>query len=247
MPVYCITGTNRGLGLEFVRQLAADADTTIIAGTRSLDGDLSDLRAISGPAKIHILACDTSDPESVRRFASEAKSILGAANLQVDFLLNNAGVNKKSYQTSLEFDAEALLDQIRVNVIGPAKTVEFLNAESLLSANVRIVNFTSGLASMSESLGAEGNTFRQCCTYSISKAGLNMLAVHQSGDLRKKAGLTGAVVIVVDPGWVRTRMGGPNAVLEPHQSIAGVLNVVHGLTDKDNGSFYLYDGTQKPW
>ncbi|CAI4211754.1 unnamed protein product [Parascedosporium putredinis] len=227
MPVYCITGTNRGLGLEFVRQLAADADTTIIAGTRSLDGDLSDLRAISGPAKIHILACDTSDPESVRRFASEAKSILGAANLQVDFLLNNAG--------------------IRVNVIGPAKTVEFLNAESLLSANVRIVNFTSGLASMSESLGAEGNTFRQCCTYSISKAGLNMLAVHQSGDLRKKAGLTGAVVIVVDPGWVRTRMGGPNAVLEPHQSIAGVLNVVHGLTDKDNGSFYLYDGTQKPW
>ncbi|PKS12308.1 hypothetical protein jhhlp_001608 [Lomentospora prolificans] len=247
MPAYCITGTNRGLGLELVRQLAASADNTIIAGTRSLEADLTDLKAITGPATIHILGCDTSDVESIKRFASEAKSIIDAAGLKIDFLLNNAGINQKSYQSSLDFDPDCLLDQIRVNVIGPAKVVEFLNAAAVLSSNVRVVNFTSGLASMVESLGAPGNTSRQCCTYSISKAGLNMLAVHQSGDLRKKGGLSGAVVIVIDPGWVKTKLGGPNAPLEPHESVSGILKVIGGLTEDDNGSFYLYDGTQKPW
>jgi len=59
--------------------------------------------------------------------------------------------------------------------------------------------------------------------------------------------LTGAVVILMDPGWTKTDMGGPGAVLEPAESIAGQLEVIRGLTDEDNGKFYLYNGKQVRW
>ncbi len=72
-----------------------------------------------------------------------------------------------------------------------------------------------------------------------------MLAVHQAEDLR--AQLPRAVVVAVDPGWVKTRMGGDGAVMQLADSIAGMLELLHGLTDEDNGGCFNYDGTQKPW
>lgn len=248
MPVYCITGANRGLGLEFVRQLASSPDNTILALTRSLSSDLADLKAASAPsAKTHILECDTGNPDSIQAFVAAAQQLLDPTSTKIDYLINNAGVNLKSWQSSLTLEPEDLIQQMRVNVLGPAKMVALLHAASLLSPAVRVANLTSGLASMTESLGAPGNTSRKCCGYSISKAALNMLAVHQSGDLREKGGLTDAVVIVIDPGWVKTRMGGQGAFLEPEESIAGMLKVLHGLGDADNGAFYHYNGARKPW
>lgn len=240
MPVYCITGANRGLGLEFVRQLAASPENTILATSRSVSPpDLSDLKAAAS-ATTHIIECDTSNPDSVRSFAQQAVGIL--AGKKVDFLINNAGVNLLSSRSSLQLDLDALLDQVRVNVAGPAKTVEFFLGEGILSADVRVVNLTSGLASMGVSLGINP---RKCAGYSISKAGLNMLSVHQSGDL--KATLPGAVVIVMDPGWVKTRLGGEGAILEPEESIGGMLKVIHGLGQGDNGKFFSYQGDEIPW
>jgi hypothetical protein len=72
-----------------------------------------------------------------------------------------------------------------------------------------------------------------------------MLTVHQSGDLREK--LKGCVVICMDPGWVKTRMGGEGAVLEAEVSIGGMLRTVHGLKGEDNGKFFTYDGSVVPW
>jgi NAD(P)-dependent dehydrogenase (short-subunit alcohol dehydrogenase family) len=246
MPIYCITGANRGLGLEFVRQLSASGENTILALTRSLTSDLGDLKTASSP-KTHILECDTSKPDSIQSFVDEAKKLLSPSGAQIDYLFNNAGINFKSYQDSLTLGPEDLLHQMIVNVIGPAKTVEYLHTAGLLSAQVRVINLTSGLASMTESRGPPTSTTRKCCGYSISKAGLNMLSVHQAGDLRAKAGLVGAVVILMDPGWVKTRMGGAGAFLEPEESISGMLKVVHGLEDEDNGSFFSYNGEKKPW
>lgn len=69
MPVYVITGANRGLGLEFCRQLFADTCNIILAGTRSLSSDLSDLEARNENRNIHVLECDTSLPSSIDSFA----------------------------------------------------------------------------------------------------------------------------------------------------------------------------------
>ncbi|AEO70979.1 e7d325fd-1987-431b-b8cf-a809263fc3b4 [Thermothielavioides terrestris] len=240
MPVYCVTGTNRGIGLEIVRQLSQSSDNTIIATTRSLSSDLTDLKAVAS-SSTHILECDTGDVASIRSFVKEAAQTLGG-DKKIDFLLNSAGVNLASWQSSLTLGPDELHTQISINVIGPAKMVELLLDAGLLSRDVRILNMTSGLGSMQSSLGIKP---RKCAGYSISKAGLNMLTVHQSEDLKQH--LPGAVVICMDPGWVKTRMGGEGAVLEPHESVGGILRVLHALKPEDTGSFYLYNGEKCPW
>jgi len=176
----------------------------------------------------------------IQAFTAETKKTLEGK--KIDFLLNNAGVNSVPTQNSLSIGPEDLQREISINVLGPAKTVEFLLGEDLLAQNVRIMNMTSGLGSMSVSQSINP---RKCATYSISKAGLNMLTVHQSGDLKSK--LSDVVVICMDPGWVKTRMGGEGAVLEPEVSIAGMLKVVHGLQESDNGNFYTYTGEEVKW
>ncbi|KAL2132987.1 hypothetical protein VTI74DRAFT_3057 [Chaetomium olivicolor] len=240
MPVYCITGTNRGLGLEFVRQLAQSSDNTIIATTRSLSSDLADLKAVASPST-HILECDTSQIPSIRSFVKDVARLLGS-DKKIDFLLNSAGVNHASWQSSLTLGPDELQAQMAVNVIGPAKTVELLLDAGLLSKNVRILNMSSGLGSLQRSSEIKP---RKSAGYSISKAALNMLTVHQSEDLKQH--LPGAVVISMDPGWVKTRMGGEGAMIEPSESIGGMLRVLHGLRSEDTGAFYQYSGEKSPW
>lgn len=240
--VYCITGTNRGLGLEFVRQLAATKSNTIIATVRNASTDLADLKAVAS-SSTHILpvVCDTSDAESIASFVPEATSLL--AGRKIDFLLHVAGVNFRSDQTSLSVTADALHTNLQVNVFGLARTTQLLLSGGALGPDVRILNMTSGLGSLTKS---EGISPRKCLPYSISKAGVNMLTVHQAEELQT-AGLPGAVVLAVDPGWVKTRMGGDGAVLEPEESVAGILKVLHGAKPEDNGKFYSYDGSEQPW
>lgn len=240
MPVYVLTGANRGLGLEFTRQLSADTSNTVIGAVRSTSNDLAELNALNKNKNIHVLECDTSSITSINAFAKSAKHVLNGQ--KVDYLFNNSGINAVPQQSSLTIGPEDMNEHIQVNVVGPAKTTEAFLAADLLSTDAVILNMTSGLGSNTASLGI---TPRKCATYSISKAALNMLTVHQSGDVREK--LSGAIVICMDPGWVKTRMGGEGAVLEPHQSIGGMLKTVHGLKKEDNGKFYTYTGEQVPW
>lgn len=239
MPVYCVTGANRGLGLEFVRQIGKDPSNTIVATIRSSSTDTNDLKAVAS-GNIIIVVCDTSDSKSISSFVSELKNTLPGK--KIDFLLNNAGVNSVPQQNSLTMIEKDLHNEIQINVLGPATMVSSLVSASLLSDNARIMNMTSGLGSMERSLSIVP---RKCATYSVSKAGLNMVTVHQSNDLRET--LEGVVVICMDPGWVKTRMGGAGAILEPEVSIGGMLKVVHGLQENDNGKFFTYDGSEVPW
>ncbi|KAM7189212.1 C-factor [Rhypophila sp. PSN 637] len=240
MPVYCITGANRGIGLEFVRQLATSPNNTILALTRSLLSDLTDLKGARS-SSTHILECDVGDIASIQAFAHQASKLLLGKDQKIDFLVNNAGINGTSAQNTLSLDPEGLLSQIKINVLGPAKTAEFLLGQNLLADDVRVLNLTSGLASLE--MTSEGP--RKAAGYSISKAALNMLTVHQGVDLRDR--LPGAVVIVMDPGWVKTRLGGHGAALEPHESVEGMLHVLHGLKDEDNCAFFHHSGKKLPW
>lgn len=240
MPVYCITGANRGLGLEFVRQLAQSSDNTILATTRSLASDLNDLKAVASPST-HILECDTGKVSSIHSFVKDVRRVL-AGDAKIDFLINNAGVNLASNQNSFSLNPDDVQAQVAINVIGPAKTVELLLDASLLSKDVRILNMSSGLGSLQISSEIKP---RKAAGYSISKAALNMLTVHQSEDIKEH--LPGAVVISMDPGWVKTRMGGEGALLEARDSIGGMLRILHGLEREDTGSFYRSSGDKIPW
>jgi NAD(P)-dependent dehydrogenase (short-subunit alcohol dehydrogenase family) len=188
MPVWVITGANRGLGLEFVTQLSKDPSNTIIATTRSLSRDLTALESLKAD-KLEILECDTGSQDSITSFGKQVSSFLGTE--KIDFLLNNAGINAQPQQTSMTLTPEALTEHVSVNVMGPAKTVQVL--EKHLRNGSVVMNMTSGLGSLTYNSTKDPT---QCTAYSISKVAVNMLTVHQASDLKKK----GVIVICMDPG-----------------------------------------------
>jgi len=236
MPVYVLTGANRGLGLEFVRQLSSPFNT-IFAGVRDLSSDLKPLQSLNTHKNIHIFECNTASLPSIASFAEQCAKTLGSPDARIDYILNNAGINSVPDTTSLTIPPDAFMEHMQINVLGPAKLVEGL--QSHLQKGSVVMNMTSGLGS-----ATKGRTNPKCPTYSISKAAVDMLTVQQAADLRER----GAIVICMDPGWVKTRMGGEGAILEPEFSIASMLKVLHGLrVGEDTAKFYTYTGEEVPW
>lgn len=233
---YLITGANRGLGLEFVRQItSASPNNTVIACVRSLQGELDDLKSLASTKsnKIHIVECDTSSVSSIKKASSEISSLLSDGG-QLHYLLNNAGINSVSDQTALTINPDDLHKHLDTNVIGPSEL--FKAMQKHLGQGSVVLNMSSGL-------GSCGKGIVKCATYAVSKAALNMLTVHQADALKEK----NAIAIVMDPGWVQTRMGGEGAILTPEESIRGMLKTLHAVTLEESGRFYQYDGQTVSW
>ncbi|KAE8440917.1 hypothetical protein EG329_006314 [Mollisiaceae sp. DMI_Dod_QoI] len=252
MPIWIITGANRGLGLEFATQLSSSPSNTIIACTRTLSRSLSALSSLKSKSNpnpnsengnenenenFHILECDTSSESSITTFASTLSALLGPST-KIDYLLNNAGINANSQLTSLTFTPESLSTHMQTNVLGPALLVQSLLPH--LQQGTVVMNMTSGLGSLS--FNSQRET-AECTVYAMSKAALNMLTVHQA----KQLGGRGVRVVCVDPGWVKTDMGGEGAVLEREVSVKGVLGVLNGLGEGDSGRFFGWDGVVREW
>ena len=236
MPTYVLTGANRGLGLEFSRQISSSPSNTLFAGVRSLQNDLKDLEALNTNKNIHILPCDVSSLDSIASFASSVSSKLGQDG-KVDYILNNAGMNSIPNVSALEPKEADFLLEMRVNVLAPQALTAGL--VSHLQKGSVVMNMTSGLASIQYA----ANGSNKCPVYSISKAALNMLTAQQAMELKPK----GVIVVAMDPGWVKTRMGGEGAMLEPHESIGGMLGTIHKLKIDDAAKFYKYSGETVPY
>ncbi|KAF2188715.1 NAD(P)-binding protein [Zopfia rhizophila CBS 207.26] len=236
MPTYFLTGANRGIGLEFVRQLSPDENNNIIAAVRSKKGDLTDLKALASRGNAHIIECDVSSLDSISGLEFRVAEILSKTGENLNYLFNVAGINTSSSDTSLSIDAASLQNHMNTNVLGPAKIVETLR--QYLARGAVVMNMSSGLGSLSVA-----KDMPKCCTYSISKAAQNMLTLHQTRDLKRNR----AIVICMDPGWVKTRMGGKGAMVEPKVSIEGMLEIIRGLKKEDSGKFFRFDGSQVPW
>ncbi|KAH9887905.1 C-factor [Cubamyces lactineus] len=215
------------------RQLLADPSNTVIATCRNPDG-ATGLHALKDSAKgtLHIVQLDVSDEESIRNSYKAVEPLIGDKGL--DYLYNNAAINE-GFDTAFNFTSDRMLRTIKANLIGPAVIAQ--TYLPLLEKGKRkvIVNMSSGLASIGLDLGDK------CATYSISKTALNMLTYKQ------KAERPDITAILIDPGWVKTEMGGEGAVLEPEFSVSNVLRVVTGLTNKDSGKFFRYTGEEIPW
>ena len=225
-----VTGANRGLGLEFVTQLAARGDH-VTATARNPDA-ATDLQAL---AKIHqgqvtIARLDMADPKSIAAFASS----LGPGPL--DVLIHNAGIYPDAGPLG-ELDYTRVLQGFEVNTLGPLRLSEALLGRLVTSAKPVIMSVTSQMGSIEDN--GSGGSY----AYRMSKAALNMGMRSMAKDLVKK----NVTVFVIHPGWVQTDMGGPNAKIDVQTSIKGMLSVLDGATHTHSGRFMNWDGSQLPW
>lgn len=217
MPVYFITGSARGIGLELVDQLSSIPSNTIIAAARTISDELRSLEA-SRP-NLTTVILDVSSESSIASLPS-----LLPEGTKLDYVINNAGIVAGYGIPALEITADTLQSNMQTNVLGPALTnialIPFLAPSAL------VVNVSSGIGSLE--LIAVGRIPALNASYSISKAALNMLTVHQAHGLKGKAR-----VVCLDPGHVKTRLGGDGASVEIEDSAKGIRKVLDGLKDSE--------------
>ena len=226
-----VTGANRGLGLEFVRQYAGDGWKTWAACR--LPKSAKELKALQTQHAnaISILALDVTDADSIR---------LAAAQLRgepIDLLLNNAGVGSPPAQKIGSLDYAAWARVIDANVLGPARVIEAFVGNVSIGTDKRIVTLTSRMGSIADN--SSGGSY----AYRSSKAGVNAVMKSFSIDLAPR----GITCVVVHPGWVRTDMGGANGKLAPAESVKALRALIASLKAKDTGKFFDYDGSELPW
>lgn len=225
MPTVLITGANRGLGLEFARQYAADGWRVI--GTARAGADTSELTGLAGD--VRLLPLDVADFHAVERFGEQ----LGGEPLNL--VIANAGVMGSS-RLEAAADAEAMLDTLRVNSVAPVLLAKAV-LDNVAAAGGKLVAITSQMGSIADN-GSGGYI-----AYRASKAALNAAWKSLAIDVKGK----NVTFAVLHPGWVQTRMGGASAPLQPEESIAGMRRTIAGLGPAQSGSFFNYDGTSLPW
>ena len=225
MPTVLIAGANRGIGLEFARQYAR-AGWRVIGTSRSLDR--ADRLSALG-ADVHVHPLDVADFAAVTAFGC------ALAQETIDVLIANAGIAGPSDMTAEAIDGEAWAAAFRVNAMAPLALAGAFHAQVARSEQRKMIAITSRLGSM----GANGEGGRYA--YRSSKAALN--AVWRSYALDHPE----IVAVLLHPGWVRTDMGGSNALLGPEESVTGLRRVIAGLAKADSGRFYNHDGSPIPW
>ncbi|MBB64633.1 MAG: short-chain dehydrogenase [Waddliaceae bacterium] len=226
-----ITGANRGLGLEFVKQYL-EAGEQVTATCRQLDQarDLQSLKE-AYPNKLQILPLDVGDGESVRNLSKALKGKV------VDILVNNAGAYAGKGEGFGNLGYEDWLENLAINTLGPIRVAEALKDNVLASEHKKFVFITSKMGSIGDNQGGGAYQYRS------SKAALNAAAKSMARDLRED----GAIILMMHPGWVVTDMGGPDAMIKPPESISGMRKVIDVAALDDSGGFYTYAGETVPW
>lgn len=225
-----ITGTNRGIGLEFVSQYLNRGDK-VIATCRDPQGAHKLKELQSANSDLQVLPLDVSQPDSYAEFAA---SLNGQA---VDVFINNAGVYGPRSAGFGEVTVEDWLPVLQINTIAPLLLTQALIDNFRQGNNGKLVYVTSKMGSIAD------NTSGASYIYRSSKTALNQVVKSLSADL---AG-DGLTAVVVHPGWVQTDMGGPSALIDTQTSVSGMISVIDGLSVADSGKFFNYDGSPIPW
>jgi NAD(P)-dependent dehydrogenase (short-subunit alcohol dehydrogenase family) len=235
-----VTGANRGLGLEFTRQLLAAGDEVVATARQPKNADELDKVVATSGGRGTVVRLDAADPDDVTAAALQ----IGERFDAVDLLVNNAGIwsapgqpDRASAGALADLRPEPVLEVLRVNAVGPILVTQALAPLLAAAGRATVVNLSSGLGSLERATG-RGNV-----AYGMSKAALNMLTRHLAAELRRQ----GTMVVAVSPGWVATDMGGPAAPLGPPESVQGILNVIDALTPAQSGCFLDHTGATVPW
>jgi NAD(P)-dependent dehydrogenase (short-subunit alcohol dehydrogenase family) len=231
MASVLITGANRGLGLEFARQYAADGWQVHAACRNPIQvSELRRLAVASGP-NLQILPLDVTDSASVKAAAAELDG------QTIDLLLNNAGLGGNRGQTIGNIDYRAWARVLEVNTLGPMRVSEAFIHHVARSERKLIVTLTSDMGSIAD------NTTGGAFAYRSSKAAVNMVMRSLAIDLAPR----GITCVVVNPGWVRTDMGGPHASLTPTECVTRLRDLIEALGPAQSCKFYNHDCREYPW
>jgi NAD(P)-dependent dehydrogenase (short-subunit alcohol dehydrogenase family) len=231
MPSTLITGANRGIGLEFARQYLGDG-WQVYAACRN-PNSASELRRLANASgdKLRILALNVTEPASIKAAAAELDG------QTIDLLLNNAGVGGARGQTIGNIDYGAWARILDANTMGPMRVSEAFVDHVARSKRKLIVTLTSGMGSIAD------NTSGGSVSYRSSKAAVNMVMRSLAIDLAPG----GVTCVVVNPGWVRTDMGGPHATTTPAESVTRLRQLIETLGPAQSGKFFNYDGREYLW
>jgi len=230
MPTVLVTGANRGLGLEFTRQYLAEGYAVIAVCREPSSAQALQSAARGSKGALTVVAADVTDGASVRRAAADVTD-------GVDILINCAGVIGGRGQHLGSIDYEDWRQVLDVNLLGPARVCEAFLEHVARSSRRVTVTITSGMGSLAD------NTSGGSIPYRTSKAAVNMLMRSAAIDLKSR----GITCVVVNPGWVKTDMGGPNATLSPEESVSAMRRLIERLGPGDSGRFYNHDGREYPW
>ena len=226
MPTLLITGANRGIGLEFARQYAADGWT--VHATARDPGAATELTALGG---VEVHALDIGDGAAVDALADTIKDV------RLDLLINNAGVSGVENAALGEIDYDGWLEVLRINAISPLRVTEAFLPHLERAATRLIVFLSSRAGSITNNVAGSRYLYRS------SKAALNAAIRSLAIDLLPR----GFKCIAVHPGWVQTDMGGRAAPLAPADSIARMRALFTRIEPHDTGHFINYDGRELTW
>lgn len=257
MPTVLITGANRGLGLEFARQYAADGWTVYAAcrephaasrlaqiarsGAAAGRGATPGRRKTAQPGRaaaagegsgrgtLSILQLDVTDARSIEQAGRTVRE-------PIDVLINGAGIMGGS-QAFGRMDYGAWEAVLRVNTLGPMRVSEALADQIARSDRRLIVTITSGLGSIAD------NTSGGWIAYRSSKTAVNMVMRSLAVELAPRR----IICLAVSPGWVQTDMGGPGAPLTAAESVGAMRRLFDRLGPDDSGKFFGHDGRSIPW
>ncbi len=234
MSTVLITGANRGLGLEFARQYAADG-WEVISTSRNPEKceQLQQLQKKNN--KVSLQALDVTSGKSVEALA---RAVGGRA---IDLLILNSAIYARKGTKIGEIDFDAWREALETNLVGAVRVAEALLENVAASKRKQIAAISTGMGSMQALQSTIG--FGAAYQYRTSKAALNMAM----SILAKEMEPRGISVVIFDPGWVQTDMGGANAALTPQESIGGMRTVLAGDPMGLTGKFVGYDGRPRPW
>jgi NAD(P)-dependent dehydrogenase (short-subunit alcohol dehydrogenase family) len=224
MSTILVVGASRGIGLEFVRQYAAEGARVIGTVRRAEDaGRLRDLGAKP-------LVLDVVDESTVAEFGVQLHGE------RLDIVILNAGAygprtSAISAPGGLDFDAV-----MHTNVRAPMQLIPQL-VPGLTAAGGKLALISSRMGSISLMSSTAGWLYR------VSKAAANAALRAASLEL----GPQGVVCLAFHPGWVRTEMGGAGADIDPATSVAGMRRVLSTANSSQNGKFLNFSGEQLSW
>jgi len=226
-----ITGANRGIGLELVRQHLQEG-WQVFATCRTPES-ASELNALAAqhPENCTVLALDIADENTY----APCDTALG--DFSIDLLWNNAGVYGPRDAALGELPEAEWLETLRVNVIAPIRFTQFIGKRVANSSGKAIAFLSSKMGSLAENSSGGAHIYRS------SKAGLNAAARSLALELQPH----GIRTAILHPGWVRTDMGGPNGQIDAPEAVTGLRHIIADLKMADSGAFYAYDGRQIPW
>jgi NAD(P)-dependent dehydrogenase (short-subunit alcohol dehydrogenase family) len=229
-----VTGANRGLGFAITKILLAQGDTVIGAVRNPTQPNNLDEFKGQYPKTLKIVQLDQNNDGSSVACGKATATLTD----RLDAVLNVAGIQTPPYDQQLEeLDYQKLRDQFETNVIGPLRVTRALLPLLRKGKNPRLLNWSSGVGSIA--MTDNPNFYG----YGASKAALNKNTRTLSFALKND----GITVVALDPGWVRTDLGGPNAPLSPEESAGAIVKTLNKLDLSYTGKFIYNDGKELPW